>query len=86
MSDDLILLMDDGDYLNSQLEGSRENIEQRLGDIETQINRDLANDWKSTDTKITEDQHHRNRTIVQEVIKTCDKFKKEISKHHKHKH
>ena len=82
MSDDLILLMDDGDYLNSQLEGSRENIEQRLGDIETQINRDLANDWKATDTKINEDQHHRNRTIVQEVIKTCEKFKKEISKPH----
>ena len=47
--------MDDGDYLNSQLEGSRENIDARLGDIESQINRDQSNDWKATDTKITED-------------------------------
>jgi hypothetical protein len=74
------LLMDDGDYLNSQLEGSKENIELRVNEIESQIMKDLADDWRQTETRIIEDQHHRNRTIVQEIIKTCDKFKKEISK------
>ena len=64
MSDELILLMDDADYLNSQLEGSKENIELRINDIESQIIKDLSNDWKATETRITEDQHHRNRTIV----------------------
>jgi hypothetical protein len=72
--------MDDGDYLNSQLEGSKENIELRVNEIESQIMKDLADDWRQTETRIIEDQHHRNRTIVQEIIKTCDKFKKEISK------
>ena len=81
MTDEFVLLMDDADYLNSQLEGSKENIELRVNDIESQIIKDLTNDWKATEQRITEDQHHRNRTIVQEIIKTCDKFKKEISKH-----
>jgi hypothetical protein len=71
--------MDDGDYLNSQLEGSKENIELRVNEIESQIMKDLADDWRQTETRIIEDQHHRNRTIVQEIIKTCDKFKKEIN-------
>ena len=73
--------MDDADYLNSQLEGSKENIELRVNEIETQIIKELSDDWKQTETRIIEDQHYRNRTIVQEIIKTCDKFKKEISKH-----
>ena len=72
--------MDDADYLNSQLEGSKENIELKVNEVESQIIRELADDWKQTETRIIEDQHHRNRTIVQEIIKTCDKFKKEISK------
>ena len=49
LSNDLILLMDDADYLNSQLEGSKENIELRVNDVESQIMKDLANDWKATE-------------------------------------
>lgn len=49
LSNDLIMLMDDADYLNSQLEGSKENIELRINDVESQIMKDLANDWKATE-------------------------------------
>ena len=55
MSDELVLLMGDGDYLNSQLEGSKENIELRVNDIESQIIKDLTNDWKATESRIIED-------------------------------
>lgn len=64
MDNELLLLMEDGDYLNSQLEGSKENIELRVNDIESQILKDLTNDWKVTETRILDDQHQRNRTIV----------------------
>jgi chaperonin cofactor prefoldin len=47
--------MDDGDYLNSQLEGSKENIELRVNEIESQIMKDLADDWRQTETRIIED-------------------------------
>ena len=55
LSNDLILLMDDADYLNSQLEGSKENIELRVNDVESQIMKDLANDWKATEQRIIDD-------------------------------
>ncbi len=79
MSDELIMLLSDPDYLNTQLEASKENIELRVNEIESQIIKDLTNDWKTTEQRIIEDQHHRNRTIVQEIIKTCDKIKKEVN-------
>jgi len=81
LSDQMITLLgEDPDFLNGKLEGSKENIELRVNDIESQIIRELTNDWKQTEHRIIEEQHHRNRTIVQEIIKTCEKFKKEISK------
>ena len=55
MDNELLLLMEDGDYLNSQLEGSKENIELRVNDIESQILKDLTNDWKVTETRILDD-------------------------------
>jgi hypothetical protein len=47
--------MDDADYLNSQLEGSKENIELKVNEVESQIIRELADDWKQTETRIIED-------------------------------
>jgi chaperonin cofactor prefoldin len=47
--------MGDADYLNSQLETSKENIELRVNDIESQIIKDLTNDWKATESRILEE-------------------------------
>lgn len=80
LSNELLQFMDDSDVLNQHLDASKENIDSKISDQETNIVKELTRDWKNTETRILEDQHMRNRTIVQEVIKTCDKFKKEISK------
>ena len=80
MSDNMIILMGDNDVLNQHLEQSKENVDSKIGDQETIIVRELTKDWRNTETRILEEQHYRNRTIVQEIIKTCDKYKKEISK------
>ena len=80
ISNDLITLMSDPEALNQHLEASKENIDSRIGDQETIIQRELLRDWRNTETRITEDQHHRNRTIVKEIISTCEKLRKEISK------
>ena len=50
--------------------------------MESLIIKELNADWKATETRIVDQQHHRNRTIVKEVVKTCDRFKKEISKYY----
>jgi hypothetical protein len=55
MSDELVELMSDSDYLNTQLEASKENIELRINEIETQIIKELTNDWKTTEARIVED-------------------------------
>jgi hypothetical protein len=62
------------------LEASKENIDSKIGDQDSNITKELMRDWKNTETRIMEEQHQRNRTIVQEIIKTCEKFRKEISK------
>jgi hypothetical protein len=79
LSNEMIALMD-SDILNQHLEGSKENVEGKIGDQESVITRALQRDWRDTETRITEDQHQRNRTIIKEIISTCDKFRKEISK------
>lgn len=77
ISDELLQLMD-ADGLNQHLEGSKEQVEAKINDVESIVNRALSQDWKATETRILDHQHHRNRTIVQEIIRTCEKFRKEI--------
>ena len=79
MSNELIQLMDP-DILNQHLEASKENVDTKLNDIDSSITRELTKDWRNTETRILEEQHQRNRIIVQEVIKSTEKFKREISK------
>jgi len=80
LSDNMVTLMSDSDVLTQHLEASKENVDSKIGDQESNIVRELMRDWKNTETRIIDDQHQRNRTIVQEVIKTCEKFRREISK------
>lgn len=80
MSNELVLLMEDKDILQSHIEASKETVDSKIGDKETEIQRALGDDWKNTETKILEEQHHRNRNVVEEIIKTCEEFKEDISK------
>ena len=74
--------MGDPDTLNQNLETSKEAIDAKINEVESLIIKELNADWKATETRIVDMQHHRNRTIVKEVVKTCDRFKKEISKYY----
>ena len=40
----------------------------------------IQTEWRERETKMTLDQHKRNRAIVKEIIDTCTMFKEEISK------
>lgn len=80
MSNEMIILMEDRDVLTSHLEASKENVDSKIGDKETEIVRTLQDDWKQTETRILEEQHMRNRNIVEEIVKTCDNFREDIRK------
>jgi hypothetical protein len=57
IADELVELMAEADELNTILEQSKEKIESKINDIESQITRDLNNDWKQTEARIIEAQH-----------------------------
>ena len=80
MTDGMILLMEDRDVLTSHLDASKENIDTKIGDKESEINRTLQDDWKQTETRILDQQSTRNRNIIEEIIKTCETFREEIRK------
>jgi uncharacterized Zn finger protein len=80
MTDGMILLMEDRDVLTSHLDASKENIDTKIGDKESEINRTLQDDWKQTETRILDQQSSRNRNIIEEIIKTCETFREEIRK------
>ena len=81
LPDELVTLIAESDVLQQHLEASKENIDSKVGDQDSNITKELTRDWTATQTRILEEQHQRNRTIVQEIIKTCERFKKEISKY-----
>lgn len=76
----MIILMEDRDVLTSHLEASKENVDSKIGDKETEIVRTLQDDWRQTETRILEEQHMRNRNIIEEIIKTCENFREDIRK------
>lgn len=80
MSDGMILLMEDRDILTSHLEASKENLDSKISDKETEIVKTLQEDWRQTESRILEEQHTRNRNIIEEIIKTCENFREEIRK------
>ena len=54
LSDNLVILMEDKDILQSHIEASKENVDSKIGDKETEIQKALGDDWKNTETRITE--------------------------------
>jgi hypothetical protein len=55
MSDGMIILLEDREVLTSHIEASKENVDSKIGDKETEIVRTLQDDWKATETRIIEE-------------------------------
>ena len=79
-NDALIELYSDKEILVSALEASRENVDNKISDRDTEITRAINEDWAATSNRITEEQQRRNRDIIEEVINTCANFKEDIGK------
>jgi hypothetical protein len=80
ISNEMVILMEDRDVLTSRLEASKETVDSKIGDKETEIQRTLLEDWRQTETRILEEQHMRNRNIVEEIVNTSQNFKEDIRK------
>lgn len=52
ISDDLVVLLEDREMLTSHVEASKENIDSKISDKETEIVKTIQEDWKMTETRI----------------------------------
>ena len=65
-----MLASEDKEMLSDILNHFKEQIDAKLSEIDGGITRNLQKDWSDTDTKITTEQHARNRNIIMEILAT----------------
>ena len=70
-----IELLGDKDILVQHLDTFKESMDNKISGAEKFIRGAINKDWTTIETRITEDQHHRNRAIVKEIIETCQEFR-----------
>lgn len=75
----IIMLMDwsEVDTLVSLLEAFKEYTENKISNFESVINSDITRDWKETEQRIQQDEHTRNRDIIQEIVENTKLFQEE---------
>ena len=60
------------------MDQSREFMETKIQKMETNIMKEINNEWKMTIDTMIEKQAKRNRGIIKEIITTCNGFRSEI--------
>ncbi len=50
----------------------------KINDMESQITRELTQDWKETEMRIMESQHKRNRNIIKEIVNQSKEFRNDL--------
>ena len=81
MDEEQKLLVDyllDKELAVQRLDQSKETSEKYLGDLEVQITKALRADWDLTITNLEKRQHARNRSIISEIVTTCETFNDQI--------
>ena len=77
---DLLQLLYDKETLTQYFEQSKETQENKISEKDNIIRSDINNDWKKTKEDLLEEQHDRNRNIIQEIIKLAKDKKSEVTR------
>ena len=75
---DLVQLLYDKETLTQYFEQSKETQENKISEKDNIIRSEINNDWKNTKEKLLEEQHDRNRNIIQEIIKLSKDKRQEV--------
>lgn len=73
-----LVYFSDKDALIGLLDTSKETMESKIQEKEQVINKAILTLQDQTETKLQKGQHSRNRSIVKEIIATCENFRNEI--------
>lgn len=75
---DLLELLLEKEPLVQHLDASKEFMETKIQKMETEIMKAIKGEWDNLDQELQLKQHKRNRSIIKEIITTCNTFKNEI--------
>lgn len=76
---ELVQLLYDKETLTQYFEQSKETQENKISEKDNIIRSDINNDWKNVKENLLEEQHSRNRNIIQEIIKLAKDKQREVS-------
>ena len=68
----------DKDALVQMLDTSKEYMDNFIGGKEGEITKSISKENETREKMIKDNQHSRNRSIVKEIISTCETFRNEI--------
>ena len=71
-------LLSDKDILVQHLDTYKEHMDNRLQNCEKVIRSAITKEWATIETSLSTNQHARNRSIVKEMIETCQDFRKNL--------
>ena len=63
------------------LNNFKEMLALRINKQETEITTALISEWNEMQNKMNEDQHQRNRSIIEEIVNTVKTFEQETRKY-----
>lgn len=72
--DCMCLRFQEVEALQTALEGFKEVFENKVQSVESDINNAIKQDWIAIESQIVQDQHTRNRDIIQEIVRNTEKF------------
>ena len=75
---DLLELLLEKEPLLQHLDQSREFMETKIQKMETEIMKAIKTEWDGLEQNMQLKQHKRNRSIIKEIITTCNTFRNEI--------
>jgi len=61
------------------LDQSKDFMDSSINKLESEITKAITREWSDTTDDMLLKQHKRNRSIVKEIITTCESFKMEIA-------
>ena len=74
----MLELLIEKDPLIGHLDASKDSMDSGINKLETEITKAIQSEWQEILKNMQEKQHKRNRSIVKEIIDTCEMFRKDI--------
>lgn len=77
----LAVLIQPKEEIIQMLNNFKEQLSLKINKQDTDITSALIGEWNIMQTKMNEDQHQRNRSIIEEIVQTIERFGQETSKY-----